>query len=650
MKFPINWLGEIVKLPRDLNDLTDKLTLVGHMLDKVEVVDGEKVVDLELRGNRADCYSVLGIAREISAIYGNKIKPLEITKLIRANKLQGITLDVKTSLVKRAIITKIINVKILPSPKWLSQKLKLYGMESVNNIVDLTNYVMIETGEPMHAFDLDKIGGSLEIRLAKEKEKITTFTGNSLTLTKDDLVWAKDNYVLSVAGAIGEKHNSVLDSTKSILLEAANYDRANIRKSVYRHNLLTEAGIRHEKELDPNMVEGGIARFIFLLEKFGWGESDHLIFDYYPKAIKQWKLTLSLKQLTGLGGIEIPKSEVVKILKNLNFKVLYQSRDLITVEVPTYRTDVTIDEDLIEEVLRIYGYDKIPTHVLSLEIPKQITPKFILQENELKSNAVAVGFNEAITSSFVEEKLSQVNVHALIAESTSVSLLNPPSPDIKNMRVTLFPNLYQLTKKSIHERADEVRLFEIGKIYFKENGKYLEQRRIGFSFFDKSDDSFVVFKSLLKSFFVKSGINVPSFKPEAVLGTLTNSYELIIDNKIVGHGGEAMGIHFAEIDLEQILNMSQKYQVKLWPKYPPQIEDITIDLPEKTKIGFVAETIASASNIVENVELKDIYNNAFTFRIWYQDPEKTLTDSEVEKIRNKIIEGVKTKFGGIIKD
>ena len=158
------------------------------------------------------------------------------------------SLDIQTSLVKRVGMIKIKNVKIVKSPSWLSEKLVSYGIESKNNIVDLTNLVMVETGEPMHAFDLDKIGNSLEIRLAKDGEKITTFQDTTLTLTKDDLVWAKKNNILSVAGSIGEKYNSVSDTTKNILLEAANYDRANIRKTVYRHNLLTDAGIRHEKE------------------------------------------------------------------------------------------------------------------------------------------------------------------------------------------------------------------------------------------------------------------------------------------------------------------------------------------------------------------------------------------------------------------
>ncbi|HET7098773.1 MAG TPA: phenylalanine--tRNA ligase subunit beta [Patescibacteria group bacterium] len=650
MNVPLNWLKEVVVLPKDTKDLTDKLTMVGHMLDKKIEVDGQTVIDLELRGNRADCYSILGIAREVAAIYGNKIKPLKTSKLIKVNKLEGISLNINTPLVKRAIITKILNVKIVPSPKWLSQKLELYGMESVNNIVDLTNYVMIETGEPMHAFDLDLIGNNLEIRLAKKGEKITTFKNDVLALTKDDLVWTKGDYVLSVAGAIGEKHNSISDSTKNILLEAATYDRANIRKSVYRHNLLTEAGLRHEKDLDPNMVSGAIERFLYLVQKYGWGDCDGLVYDYYPTKITTWKLTFNLMQLAEVGGVEIPKARVLKILKDLSFKIISHTKDSISVEVPTYRTDVRIDEDLIEEVLRIYGYENIPAHVLSLEIPNQITPLYIMQEFNLKSSATAVGFNEAITLSFVKENSSECNVHPQKGDAEVVSLINPPSPDNKNLRTTLLPNLYELSQKAIYERETDIRLFEVGKIYCKYKGKYVEERKIGFTFFHYEQNSFADFKSLIDSFFVKLGIPKPEFKPDALLLPISDSFEILLDKVTIGFGGKIKNIYFIEIDLDNILGKEEKYQVKLWPKYPPQIEDITLAFPEKTKIGEVVAFIISIDANISEVEYVGEFKGNYTFHIKYQNPEKTLTDSEVEKIRNKILKEIGEKFGGNLKN
>lgn len=651
MKIPINWLKEFVELPEDTKALTDKLTMVGHMLDKKLEVDGETVLDLELRGNRADCYSIFGIAREVSAIFNSKIKPLKLERLIKVNKLKNSSLKIETPLVKRAATAEIYNVKIVDSPNWLKEKITAYGMESVNNIVDLTNYVMIEMGEPMHAFDLDKIkNDELEIRLAKDGEKITTFQDAVLTLTKDDLVWAKGDYVLSVAGAIGEKHNSISETTKNILIEAANYDRANIRKSVYRHNLLTEAGIRHEKDLDPNMVDTALGRFLYFIKKYNWGDFDSTFYDYYPKKVTPWKIKLSLSQLEQIGGTKIEKNEIKKILLGLNFKIVGFDKSDIEVEVPTYRTDVTLEEDLIEEILRIYGYEKIPTHVLSLEIPGQITPPYIIQEVNLRESATAIGFNEVISLSFVKESESKYNVHPQKGEAEVISLVNPPSPDNKDLRMTLLPNLRETAQKAIYEREKETRLFEIGKIYYKYKNSYKEERRIGFIYYSENENSFTDFKSLLDSFFVKSRLGKPTLTPEVSLLPLLNSFDISLGTKKVGYGGKTDNIYFAELDLDSMLEMESKYQVRLWPKYPPQIEDHNFVFPEKTKIGEVMNVIKSIDSNISNLELIDIYKDTYTVRIWYQNSNKTLTDKEVEEIRNKTLAKVKEKFGGQIKD
>lgn len=647
MKIPLNWLKEFVKLPESTKELTDKLTMVGHMLDKKMVIDGEDVIDLELRGNRADCYSVYGIAREVSAIFGNKLKTPQVIDL--KNGDIGVNLDIKTPLVKRVGMIEIHNVKITKSPTWLSKKLKAYGMDSINNIVDLTNYVMIELGEPMHAFDLDKVGENLEIRLAKTGEKLTTFMGEGITLTDDDLVWAKEGQILSVAGAVGEKYNSISDSTRNVLLEAANYDRANIRRTVYRHKLLTDAGIRHEKELDPNMVEGAIGRFLYLLKKNNWGDFKPVFYDYYPKKAVPRKIKLDLIQLENLGGIKIDKSKIVDILKKLSFKIIGRKNDSVEVEVPTYRTDITLPEDIVEEILRIYGYDKIPENVLSLPIPKNITPDFILQEIQLRNSAIAVGFNEIISNSFVNENLLKFNVHSGSIGNLVVGIVNPPSPDNKYLRISLLPNLYESARRAINEREEVTMLFEIGKVYMKSQNKYKEERKIGFIYHDKDGGSFIKFKQLVLG--VIKDINLPEiqFISDPVNLPLIESYRLYLGKENVGFGGSIDKIFYLELDLSSLLNREKKYKVNLWPKYPPQIEDITLTLPEKTKVGEVIETIKSVNPDVTKVELKDIFKDNYTFNIEYQDPDKTLTDSEVEKIRSEVLRIIKSKFGATVK-
>lgn len=646
MKIPISWLKDYVGLPKTTKELTDGLTLAGHMLDKISHIDGETVIDLELRGNRADCYSIFGIAKEVRAIFDTKLK---FPDVINLTKLEPRHIKTDSNLVKRAATIEIKNVKIIPSPSWLKGRLKLCGIDSVNNIVDLTNYVMLEIGEPMHAFDLDKVGTDLEIRLAKNGEGITTFSGSNLILSAGDLVWAKGNKILSVAGAIGEKFNSVSNGTKNILLEAACYDRANIRKTVYRHNLLTEAGIRHEKDLDPNLVETAFARYLYLIKENNWGDFTPEIHDYYPKKVTPKTLKLNIDYLTQIGGLAINSNDAKSIFERLGFRIITANKKTIELAIPTDRTDVCLEADLIEEILRIYGYDKIPSSTLALEIPKNITPNFITQEGNLREMATSTGFDEIISLPFVTEKYFRFNIHPENLGHKIVSLVNPTSPDINYMRVSLLPNLLENTQKAINERGELVELFELGKVYSKLKNNYLEERKIGLIYWD-GDLSFTKFKSLLETFFNKAGIQYPTYENSIKNIPLTNPYNIILKKKVIGYGGQIDNIYFAEIDLEKIINTTVGYKVTLWPKYPPQIEDHTFTLPRKTKVGDLVYTIYSISKTVNRVELKDVFENAYTFRICYQDPKKTLTDSEVEKIRNKIIVSVKSKFGAVIKE
>lgn len=644
MRVPIDWLKNYVNIPKDTKRLTDRLTMVGHMLDKIETGKEGMVLDLELRGNRADCYSIYGIAKEVSALFGVKLSPPKLAKKPKkVSNLKGVSLKVDQKYVKRVMMVTIKNIKIEKSPKWLAASLKAYGVDSINNIVDLTNYVAIETGNPLHAFDLDQIGKDIEIRLAKKGEKVTTFHDNNISLTNEDLVWSDKRSVLSLAGAIGSKKHGVSKNTKTILLEGASYEQANIRRTVHRHNLFTEAGIRHEKNLDPNEVENAILRFVYLVEENSWGNVEKEIYDFYPHPVKSWPLTLSLYQLRALSGIALSKKEASNRLKSLGFEILKSDSKTVKVKVPTSRTDVTLEEDLVEEVVRIVGYDQIPEKVLSLEIPENITPKYIKTELSVKEDLVALGFDEVISSSFVKETMQKLNVKD---GASPVSLENFPSPDIKDMRTSLLPNLVEFCKKVINERGEEARFFEIGKIYFKDR-EYHEVRKLGIAYWRQGGE-FTEFKGLMDAFNKKA--NLPQFN--FTLKThhnLTNSYDIEIKSKRIGYGGIYKDIFFAELDLEMLQENIAVPKANLWPKYPPQIEDITLQLPERTHIGAVM-TAMRETNYVSHVELVDQYKDYYTFKLWYQDTQKTLNNDEVKKIRDRVLQKVQEKFGALFKE
>ncbi|KKQ98760.1 MAG: Phenylalanine-tRNA ligase beta subunit [Candidatus Woesebacteria bacterium GW2011_GWB1_39_12] len=638
MRIPINWLKEYVKLPGKLTDLTDKLTMAGHMLDKLDKVNNNIVIDLELRGNRADCYSILGIAREVSAIFKTPVNyPKIFNKASKAPKLNDIKLKADTNYLRRVMIATISDIKLTPSPLWLKQRLEEYGVPSINNIVDLSNYVMIETGQPLHTFDFDRVGKNLTIRQAKKGEQMTTFLEETINLTEDDLVWANQTSVLSIAGAIGGKVHSISNETKNVLLEGASYNQANIRRSVHRHNLLTDAGIRHEKNLDPNLVEFGIYRFLELIKENKWGKIENNVLDYYPNVTKPWKLSLNFDYLNSLSGSITEPKKVVEILKRLDFKILKEDLKDLEVACPNYRTDVKSEEDLIEEVLRIDSYDKIPSRVLSLEVPKDITLSYINQEKDLKDNLTSIGFDEVISLPFVKEDMRELN-KSLINSGSPVKVVNRPSPDIEEMRMTMLPNLLEFTQKIINERGTEVRLFEIGKIYFKKTNKYHELRKAGIIYWSKGNANFFKFKGYIESLFSK--MNLKNFKfstADLPITNITNSYNITSSGQVVALGGEIEDCYYLEIDLDSLLSKNLKPSVNLWPKYPPQIEDLTFVIPERTKIGEVVLSIKLVDDKIAEVELKDIYKDSYTFRIWYQDKNKTLENDEVEKIREKII-------------
>jgi phenylalanyl-tRNA synthetase beta chain len=648
MRIPIIWLKDYIELPK-LSALTEKLTLAGHLLDSIEGSGENTVIDLELRGNRADCYSILGIAREVSALFGYTVNfPKTLKPLTKVKQLPIPKLTVKSDYLKRVVMTTIRDIKLQKSPDWLANKLKLYGIPSINNIVDLTNFVMLETGEPMHAFDLDKLGKSLEIRLAKNGEKMLTFAGDKLTLNSDDLVWANKEGVLSIAGAIGEKEHSISDLTKNILVEAASYDRANIRRTIHRHNLLTDAGIRHEKELDPNLVEFAIYRFLEIIKKEDWGKIATSVIDYYPNPLKSWKINLQIDRVKSNGGIDVKTSDIVKILDSLSFQPKVLNPKTILVTIPTYRTDVVNEEDVIEEILRIYGYENISLRLLDNEIPTDITYEYIKQEDNIKDIIVGLGFDEVISTSFIKEKIDSLNKTIDGSNYEAVKLTNPPSPDIFNMRLSMLPNLYETAVRMVNQKRQNVKLFEIGKIYTKKGNRYSERRKLGIIY--KTENlNYESFKGLIISLLKRMNYNETVFiSTDNATHFIEDAFEIELSGKRVATGGVYQHFHYVELDLDTLLDTPSQAKINLWPKYPPQIEDITLSIPERTYLGEIVSQM-NKHQFIPNVELIDRYKNNYTFRIWYQNPSKTLTDAEVAKIRLELIKILVTKFRAQVK-
>lgn len=653
MKIPLNLLKEYVKLPKSVGALGEKLSLVGHMLNTISKVNGETVMDLELRGNRADCYSILGIAREVAAIFDTTISlpPLR-SDLKKVFQLEDCQIEIKSEFVKRVMAVIIKDVKIIPSPDWLKNKLESCDIPSINNIVDLTNFVMVETGQPMHSFDLDLVKPKITIRLAKNGEKIITFEGTTITTTKEDLAWTKGDHLLSVAGVIGAKDFSILPTTKNILVEAASYDRVNIRRTCRHHNLLTEAGLRHEKELDPNLVEQAIYRLLYLIKENRWGSIEPFAFDYYPTPRKEAVINLPYENLEKLSGFKILAKTVKEIFRRLNIRIKKENKASLTLICPTYRTDLIEEADLIEEVLRIYGYDKIPEKILSLEIPPFTTPKSITQEDQAKQILVGFGLDEVINSSFISEKYQAFNISLENNQFEPVTITNPPSPDFQTMRLSLLPNLVEITKKVIDNQGKKALFFEIGRVYFKERSSYREKRKLGISFWrkNKTKENFLMFKGYLEAFF--KALNFPkiTFKQNEEKIFSHFAFDIFMNDKKIATGGQFdWDIFFAEINLDSTVGLENQLKVALWPKFPPFIEDLSFIVPAKTLVGEMIDQIKIISKLIASVESIDSYKDTRTFRITYQSSSRTLTDKAIKKIRKRIIEKIEKRFHAKLK-
>mgnify|MGYP001577698545 FL=1 len=602
MNVPLNWLAEYVKLPKETKILTDKLTAVGHMLDKIKTVGKETVIDLELRGNRADMFGLIGVAREVAAITDSNLKMPEIPPLPKIDKNCPL-LNVQPSavdLVTRYTAVKL-SVKVGPSPKWMVDRLTAYGIPAVNNVVDITNYVMIETSHPLHAFDFNKIkGGQLILRRAKKGEKFATVQqGTTLTLSTEDLVMS-DQHTVHGLNIIGGLHSKVTGQTSHIILESAVYNSANCRRTARRLKTITEGGTRHEKHQDPNGVSLSLARAIDLLIQIASARIEGQTSDYYPKPIKPKTIKFDPDEITRLTGLQVPISAVNKILSDLGFTT--RNQDII---VPTFRTDIEGSADIVEEIIRVYGYSLIPSIPISDATPIPSTYSSYTVQEKLRDELIKLGLNEIITLSMI------ANHHA---SSKSIKLINPPDPDRATLRESLIPNLIEYSQRLLNLNQSRVTLFEIGKVYsLKSKDKYTEKLHLGIAVAGKD-------------------ISIHN-----LTGALQKAATLLGVDSLPAKVGEKDNIYWAETDVD-------KLQISLPPFanpysvvsiYPPIIEDINV-----AYAGNYSQLIAKIykiSSLITQIELIDKYENKLTLRLTYHSNSKQLSSQDVSPVRAKLM-------------
>lgn len=620
----------------------------------------DALIEFEITSNRPDCRSIIGIAREAAVTLGKELKYPQIT-VNGSDEEMKFEIDVQTELCKRYCGKVIKDVKVGPSPYWMQRRLIEAGMRPINNIVDITNYVMLELGQPLHAFDLEDIKyDKMIVKLAQEGEKFTTLDGAQRTLTSDMLVIGNQDKTLDLAGIMGGENSEVKDNTTSIFLEGASFAKENIRATSKKLGLRTEASSRFEKGIDVNLTEAAVNRACQLIEELGCGTVLNGMLDYYPKKEEVQKITANPERINKLLGVNVPMDQFINILERLEFKCNLISSDKLELEVPSFRLDICEDADILEEVARIYGYENIPSATLEGNATAGVkTNKQKFMDN-VKSNSIAVGLNEILTYSFVSPRgVDKLNLAEDDERREFVKIINPLGEETSVMRTTLIPNMLDVISTNLSHKVEEVYAFECGNTFRPQEGLPVETKKLSIGMYGKEVDFFSI-KGAVETILTNVGFDGYEVEPETKNLTFHpgRCAKLVYNNICIGTFGELhpdvlenydlnQRVYVAEIDIDLVfknLNNSKVYNPL--PKYPATTRDIALLVKDEVFVKQIEDIIkANGSDILESYQLFDVYKGAqieeghksIAYSITYRSKDKTLTDEDVAKVHDKIV-------------
>lgn len=644
---PDNWLRDFLKTKASPIEIGKYLSLCGPSVERVIKSEHGFVYSIEVTTNRIDSVGVYGIAREASAILPKFNIPAKLIPINRGSKqkmldkVRYLNVQVDSSLCPRFSAILIKNTKIRPSPLKMQQRLIDAGARPINNIVDVSNYIMYELGQPVHTFDYDKIkNAKMILRLSKKGEKITTLDGDTYELSGGDIVIEDGSgKLIDLPGIMGGLNSMVSQNTKNVLLFVQTYNPTLIRQTSMELSKRSEASSLFEKGLDPELVELGIRRGIDLLVELTGGNPEDQILDLYPNPYKTKKIKVTGSFINDRMGVDIKTKKIKEILLSLGFGVSIKGGS-ISISVPSFRSqDITIGEDIVEEIARIYGYFNFPSQLMKGDLPNAYLCTPFAFERKIKDTLKALGGVEIYTFSLVSEK---------DAGTGALELKNPLGAETEYLRTSILPSLISAVDYNLGYKQS-FHLYEVANVYLPRKADLPEEKMtLGGIFFEyEYRKAKGIVEKLLMELNIDFTLHIedkPGFLPNGRVNIKSNNLQIgelgILDT----------GYIYYEFSINALIKAaSPNRKIKSIPKYPAQVEDLTFTFPQKTKIGEVIKLITNNSKLIAKVELKDIYKDSYTFRVWYQHPSKTLTDKEVEGIRNKILKEIKNKFGGIIK-
>ena len=636
--------------------LSDRLMMRSFEFEEMKKEGKETQLEFAILPNRAhDMLSYIGMAREICAVEGRKFKH-EIAAVATLPRNDKIRVEIKDKKLCRRYIGAVLeNIKVAPSPKWIQERLLVSGVKPINNIVDITNYVMLETGQSLHAFDAKKTTGNIIVRKAKKGEKIKLLDEKEYELGESDLVIADSEKALALAGVMGGAESSVASKTTSIILESANFNSTNIRKTRTRHNIITESSYRFERDIDPNLAEIGAARAIELLQKYGGSNAKLVAYtDIYPKKLKPWQIKLNSDYVNSLLGEKVPVSRIKNILENLGLGVKI-SKNILNCEIPTIRIDLKTQEDLTEEIGRIYGYENITAKAPCVELQMPMRNEKRILEDKLRDILIGSGFSEAMNYSFYSQ--SDIEKCGLDIKD-HFEVANPMNPDQQYMRTSLIPGILKNVELNL-KNFEKFSIFEIGRKYRDEKKNIpVEKTVLAGAFVDsaKKETTFFDLKGKIEALFINLGLKNCEFRsanPEKIWHP-TRTSSIVLDKKEIGKIGEVdpkvlasygirQRISIFGIDVDKLMEIgSISKEYRSISKFPSVKRDISMFVDEKTKYSDIESKIYhTGGKLVLGVELFDIFEKegekSMALRFEIGSREKTLTSAEIDSVMKNII-------------
>lgn len=660
----------------------DKSIKIGTLAAGIFDIENDQVFEIGLTPNRADSMSHLGVARDLKAGLVQKDINLElITPSVSAfnveNRTLKIDVDVKNKdLAPRYCGVTISGLKVAESPAWLQHRLKAIGLSPINNIVDATNYVLHDLGQPLHAFDAVKVSGhKIEVKTLKAGTKFTTLDGIERELHEDDLMICNAEKPMCIAGVFGGIHSGVTETTTSIFLESAYFNPVSVRKSAKRHGLNTDASFRFERGIDPNITEYALKRAALLIQEIAGGEITSDIVDIYPNKIKDFEVRLSFENAKKLIGEEIPKEIIKRILTSLDIKVNNVTEAGLGLTVPAYRNDVQREADIIEEILRVYSYNNIAT-TTKLNASISTTSRFEDHkiQNIIGNQLAAQGYFEILSNSLTTPAYTALSEQ--LKDEHNITMLNPLSNDLSVLRQSLLFSGLETLSFNINRKRGDLKLFEFGKTYHGFDNKREEFKHLGvFVTGNQTQENWIISSKKSDFFYLKGSVlsilerlGISRFSEYPIKNdvfseglTISLGKTKLVDfglvkKPILKHFDISQDVLFANFYWDNILNIVKRNKItfKNITKYPEVKRDFALLIDDSITFEAIYKLANQSEKLLlKNVNLFDVYQGknlpagkkSYAISFTLQDENKTLTDKQIDKIMNKLQFSFETKLG-----